>query len=401
MSGRAELLRTRRWFRAKARRVREVEERDRVEVGGAPLCLWEARFEDGGAEVYLVAGEQDALDPAPLLRAIESGLRVEGERGAFVFRAARGFAGGPPLEVARPVGGEQSNSSFALDRRFFLKIFRRLEAGPSPELEVLRFLEERTDFRRAPRFLGAIEYESGAFRATLGVLESFVESDGDLWAYTLANRPGAEVWQRLGLTTRELHRALASRREDPAFAPEPVARADLAAWSASFERLVGEVAALAGRRLLGLERPLIERARALAALDPRGLVKSRVHGDYHLGQVLRARSGFVIFDFEGEPARPLAERRRKHAPAHDVAGMLRSIGYAALVSRPRAAAASPWEDEARRGFLEGYGLEPEDRPLLEILELEKAVYEVGYEINHRPDWVDVPLAAVRRFVGAA
>jgi starch synthase len=396
MSALADFLRSRRWFRAKGRPIAATSERDRAEVGGAALRLCDVAFAEGGGETYLLADDDDAVARA-LFAAIASEARVEAGRGAFVFRRGPAFTGGAAAERVAPIGGEQTNTSYIIERRFVLKLFRKLEAGESPEAEVLRFLAERTDFRDAPGLAGTIEYESSELGATVGVLSTYIENEGDLWAWTLANRPGAEVFGPLGALLRRLHAALASVPDDPAFAPEPWTRTDLRAAARRFERLLARVAALAARadvrRFAALSPALEARARALGDLEPTGPAKTRIHGDFHLGQVLKTPGGLAVFDFEGEPARALADRRRKRTPLRDVAGMLRSLEYAAALAGEPASAAA-----AREAFLAGLRLAREAAPLLEVLEVEKAVYELGYELQNRPTWAEVPLAALERLL---
>jgi trehalose synthase-fused probable maltokinase len=270
--------------------------------------------------------------------------------------------------------------------------------------------------------------------ATLAVLQEFVANTGDGWRYVLAALEGRgtaieqaadpliEDMRRLGEITGGLHVALASDPSDPDFAPQPVGPADIARWTSGIAR---DLDAPDIRRLLARSPALADGAadrvtRALAALDRlAGTVKTRVHGDYHLGQVLRTGDGFAIIDFEGEPARPLAERRARQAPLRDVAGMLRSLDYAAhavafaaTAERARALAAlTAWEQRARRAFLGGYRAAAARSPVALLptaetdlvaacaaFELEKACYELRYEMNNRPDWIAIPLAGITRIL---
>ena len=232
----------------------------------------------------------------------------------------------------------------------------------------------------------------------------------------LAPDPLIEDMRRLGAITGGLHAALASDATDPDFAPEPITHADIARWAADIRRDVAAASVLAPA---DASRDGI--ARTLGALDALvGTVKIRSHGDYHLGQVLKTDDGFAVIDFEGEPARPLAERRARQSALRDVAGMLRSLDYAAHAvafeapAAERAAALAgltAWETQARRAFLEGYRstarespaalIPPSDRALVEAcaaFELEKACYELRYERDNRPDWVSIPLAGIRRIL---
>jgi trehalose synthase-fused probable maltokinase len=305
-----------------------------------------------------------------------------------------------------------------------LKLFRRLQFGPNPDVEIGWFLTEQTAFEGTPPVAGSLTYVSPeGGEAALVLLELFEPNRGDAWTTTLARvrsvLAGASIAEslpairRLGETTGELHLALASGAGD--FGAEPITTADLEAWSGA---LGAEVAAALGaleRQDISLDARAVatlrERAAGLFALE--GALKTRHHGDYHLGQVLEREDGaYAVIDFEGEPSRPLAQRREKRTPLRDVAGMLRSFDYARhAVVRASAdpgdarlqAAASEWYHAARETFLDAYlsvarahrGLLPEDAAApLAALELEKAAYEVLYEANNRPDWLPIPLAAL-------
>ena len=245
------------------------------------------------------------------------------------------------------------------------------------------------------------------------------------------------LMKTLGVRTGELHRALAVRTGDPDFDPEPVSADDLAQWGRNlaadvertldalqhFQQVMPERARAQAERLLAQRAVLQERVRATLPGEVQA-VKARYHGDYHLGQVLLVQDDFIIIDFEGEPARPLAERRRKHSPLRDVAGMLRSFQYAAYAAMfhltadreedlPRVAPlAREWELRAGHAFLEGYvdgvGDSPcypqepgQARALIELFMLEKALYELRYEIDSRPDWAVVPVTGLLELLGAA
>jgi maltose alpha-D-glucosyltransferase/alpha-amylase len=325
-----------------------------------------------------------------------------------------------------------------LGARLVLKSLRRPQPGLNPDLEIARFLTTRTAFREVPRLAGWVEYEGRGGTFSLAVLQEFVPNQGDGWKHVLAtlrqrgaaieraSDPLLDEVQRLGATTGGLHAALASDPSAAEFAPEPVTRTDVERWADDIARDLGgdDIQRLLGDRRGRAAGPEGQRARVLAALSPlTATVKIRVHGDYHLGQVLKTADGFVIIDFEGEPARPLAERRRRQAALRDVAGMLRSLDYAAhAVGREapeveraaRLVALTVWEDRARRAFLTGYRaavsasavpLVPAAEPALlracAAFELEKACYELLYELNNRPDWVAIPLAGITRILAAA
>jgi len=342
-----------------------------------------------------------------------------------------------------------------------LKAYRRLQKGPNPDLEVGRYLTERVRFGGTPPLAGAVEYESlDGGSITLVLVQGFVENQGDGRSYTrdllaryFENRPvtswdtddeertGAEeqaaedaffagLMRALGLRTGELHAAFAAPTDDEAFAPEPASPEEVAGWvenvlaelRRTFDMLrrrrskVPEEELPDVDRLLTLRRDLTRRVRAVSSSGFE-VIKTRHHGDYHLGQVLVVANDFQIIDFEGEPARPLAERRRKQCPLRDVAGMLRSFDYAirSAVMNLGAGRAEQletlepwvrlWEEQTREAFLEGYAegargaaSYPEDeenaRALVEFFTLEKALYEIRYELDNRPDWVGIPVRGI-------
>ena len=425
-------------------------------------------------------------DPGPsavLLRAIARRSVLEGSRGSLVgvpgpaFRRMRGTG---PLD-SRLLGAEQSNTSVVFGRRLILKIFRRAEPGANPELEIGRFLTDRARFAHAPAVAGGLEYRPrrGGL-VTLGVLQACVPNRGDAWTHTLAAlrryygrlvstpsgagtrvRPAGSARDQaqapihgharrlvgsylddarlLGRRTGELHLALAHESTDPAFAPE--------AFTPSYRHSLGRsMCSLAERNLSLLKRRLPAlspetQAAATALVKRRGellgrcqavatrkvtALRTRVHGDYHLGQVLRTSDDFVIIDFEGEPAVPLSARCLKHSPLKDVAGMVRSFHYAAHHSlrslearetlRPEVRAAlTPWArcwcEWVTTAFLDEYLVTvngatflPPRRDdvdaLLAVYLLEKAIYELGYELNNRPEWVHLPLGGIHELLAA-
>ena len=319
----------------------------------------------------------------------------------------------------RPMGAEQSNTSIVIDERLALKVYRRIEAGMNPELEILRFLTER-GFERVAALEGYISYEGRPLEATLAILQQFIPSNGDGWELaldTLASDPGwlPEHTRRLGEVTAELHNALASDPVDPHFAPEEPSTEALALISASIDEEIEQVfAALpdvpAVAPVRGRGEEVRDRLRSLTHIGSVGRV-IRHHGDYHLGQALWTKDeDWLILDFEGEPARSVPDRRRKRSPLRDVAGMLRSFAYAASASVIQRGVEPPedWEEQCRSSFLEGYlatvdaALLPPDRKsierLLTVFELEKAVYELRYELGNRPDWVSIPVAGILRML---
>ncbi|HYB43291.1 MAG TPA: DUF5752 family protein, partial [Candidatus Methylomirabilis sp.] len=479
---RAELP-SRRWFGAKARAISAVTPLDYAAVPSTRglLAIFRVDFADPPAENYcvpLLAGPDaaargddiaDAMDDpgfcAALVEQIRAGGSLAGRRGEFRFRPTDALAvmlPEPTRQVAR-IKAEQSNTSVVFGGRAILKIFRRLAAGPNPELEITDFLTRHTAFRAAPRLGGSIEYEAaGAEPVALATLHEFILNQGDAWsafqarlgeylavavtgpeaggppdptfARALAGADAQEA-RVLGEVTGALHQALATATA-PALRPEPIGAEDLQRWhEAMVERLVHTAAALSAaldalpadvrdlaRRALESAPQIKEQLGGLQALAAEPVQKIRIHGDYHLGQVLRAESGLVVVDFEGEPDRPLGQRRARECALRDVAGMTRSFAYAARAAMLRAADvaggdpalaerlapwASAWEDGVRSAFLEGYLGETRERgaaflprrrealdAVLRVFELDKLVYEVEYEINHRPRWARIPLEAL-------
>ncbi|MCV0403113.1 MAG: hypothetical protein K5924_05325 [Chloroflexi bacterium] len=414
-----------RWFRSKQRPVAGVAEIDAAELGDARLRVLEVSYADGGERhQYLVPtvgdGEPNDGDGAwrAVARAIVSGSELQSRRGRFSGRATSALEEllPSPLEAVdaldeRRLSVEQSNTSIVLGGRLILKLYRLLEAGHNPDLEVSAFLTE-AGFADTPPVAGGLTYQADdGERASAAMLQAFVPSVGDAWAAMLsslsADPPRAtDLAARVGSVTAALHRTLASRPDHPGFPARPATVDETSSWRASAERQLAQaVTAVGGAshdRLVQLAPAVTARfADTFGAATGEATV-TRIHGDYHLGQLLaRADGGLSIIDFEGEPARPLAERREPGSPLRDVAGLLRSLDYAARTAERAdpAFAAEPWLADARAAFLSAYGeLDDDERALLAAFELEKACYEVRYEANNRVDWLWLPLAAVERLV---
>jgi maltose alpha-D-glucosyltransferase / alpha-amylase len=412
--------------------------------------------------LYGAAGSNDFA--ACLIEAMREGREVRTERGRLAFAVTSAFDRDVTVDVAdiRRLNAEQSNTSIALGSKMMLKLLRRLQPGTHPEIEVGRFLTEQAGFTNTPALLGTLEHvDEDGTRTALAVLQKFVQNQGDAWTLmleglrrdfeTVVLAPESEAaapeeafhdhrrWaELLGRRTAEMHAAFAIPTDDPAFAAEPFTDEDLDALARdarhqaerAFRGLKGMAergldagrpacAALAGRR--ADVEALIE---ALVRETPRGAHKIRIHGDYHLGQVLVADSDLVIVDFEGEPSRPADERRAKSMPLRDVAGMLRSFAYGAETvtreisgrfadteERARRAAAA-WRDMIDAAFLGGYDAaaagtraavtDPATHErLLRLCLLTKALYEVDYEANNRPDWIEIPARGVLTILDAA
>ena len=422
-----------RWYGAKSRGVAHAQLLDSVVVSNAEpqlaLALVEMRYETGAHDLYqlLYALRGDELDidddvglARELVRALRAGATLPGVEGTVEFHSVAGFAGldRDPAEV-RWIGAEQSNTSVVLDEDSILKVFRRLEPGVNPELEVLGFLTKH-GFANSPALGGWYAYTGGLFVATLGILQTFVRDGLDGWELALDEIAAApdrflSRLHRLGEVTGEMHNVLASDASDPAFAVETPSVETLGLLTATvdeeveraFLELSDDDEALAP--IAGRGEDVREQLRLLSHGGPAGKV-IRTHGDYHLGQTMWAGDDWVILDFEGEPLRTFAERRRKRSPLRDVAGMLRSFAYAASAASflPGAESAEEWEARARGQFLDGYfgTVDPSLLPtgsaaaerLLSVFELEKAVYELRYELDNRPDWVRIPVAGILRLM---
>ena len=421
-----EWLRERRWFGTKAAEMSHFGVLDVVPLRDElALALVEARFHAGTHDLYQLlvgrAGEEqidggvyDALtDPAQaavLVKLMEQGGSVAAAEGSVNFHWTGVLK--PPSEQpeVRPMGVEQSNSTIVLDEKLALKVFRRLLPGDNPELEMLRFLSAH-GFENIAALAGWYEFAGERMEATLGVLQRFVAGGREAWEFAIGE-PEAFLDRvaSLGEVTARMHTVLASDLNDPDFAPEVPGDEQLGLLTATIDEEIELVfrdlrdddertAPIAGR---GQE--IRDRLQLLSHQSSGGRL-IRHHGDYHLGQVLIEPGGdWVILDFEGEPARSLPERRRKRSPLRDVAGMLRSFSYASI----QADAGPDWEHQARQRFLDAYleHVDPNLLPaghvavnkLLSIFELEKATYELRYELNNRPDWVGIPVAAIERLL---
>jgi maltose alpha-D-glucosyltransferase / alpha-amylase len=400
-----------------------------------------------------------------------------GEFRAFVTSAYPDVRGPAeePLAIRR-VQGEQSNSSIIYGSRLILKFVRRIEAGIHPELDMGRYLTEKAALPFVPPLAGGVTYRRpGAAPMTVALLHGYTRSAGSGWDYTM-DLLGRYYEQALGFTevplaldmtiqrllalteadipeevriavgtylvpaenlgqrTAALHLALAQGTSDAAFAPERMTAADLSALAADLRRQADQVLEVLTLQADGFPEPLsaqahqlvaqraaiMERLQAVATLTP-GMTRIRCHGDYHLGQLLWNENNFVILDFEGEPMRPLAERRRKQSPLKDIAGMLRSLSYAAYAAlfaftrtRPEDMGrlepwAAYWQHWISVRFVQSYlttaagaSFIPTERhdlaTLLEAFVLDKALYELHYELNNRLDWVRIPLQSTLRLL---
>ena len=418
-----------RWFRAKGRPVAAVTEVDAAPLDHrAALEVLEVSYGDGGGPDRYLVPTVEGREPVDgdgvwrtLVRAMAEDAELRGTDGRFL--ATRTPALGELLPSAREAAQtlserrlsvEQSNTSVVLDEdRLILKLYRLLEPGDNPDVELSAFLTA-AGFADTPAVAGTIVWADERGQAAAAMLQEFVPSTGDAWGAmldALATDPGraTAIAAAVGRLTARMHHALASRPEEAAFPARPATSAETAGWRASAEgQLAQAVTAVSGAehdRLVELA-PRIRARFADTFGSATGEARvSRIHGDYHLGQLLARRDGgFSVIDFEGEPARPLRERRQPSSPLRDVAGMLRSLDYAARTATAgRHAAgfhADAWLADARAAFVEAYGeIGAGERSLLDAFELEKACYEVRYEANNRPSWLWLPLAAVERLAG--
>ncbi|MDF2459998.1 MAG: Alpha amylase, catalytic subdomain [Nitrospira sp.] len=499
-----DILQTRRWFGGKARRVAGIRIVDSIAVpsdSSSILLLLGVEYRDAETEIYslpvtAVFGEdaervQRGIPPAAilpfvlkkngttdtgilydalwnrvftteLLAALRNEARFQGAVGAVRASVTAAFKDLVPIGIRldpRVMGAEQSNTSVAYDGQVILKLYRRLEEGINPDLEIGRVLT-RMQFPFVPALAGALEYQRPSREvSTLGVLQRYVENAGDAWTWSLEavkeffTRVGRildnhatgdtssllqltgepyparvchlmggylESAERLGQRTAQLHLALSRVQDDPAFAPERLTPEYRQGRYEAALRSMASALALLKDRMHSLPTGAQEQATHLCGLRPAledifGAFRNvntpvsliRCHGDYHLGQVLFTGADFVITDFEGEPARPLAERRMKRPPLVDIAGMVRSFQYVPFAflkgaGLPPSPWCQFWSDWACVGFLKGYlsaaaGSELWPRTnegvglLLDAYVAEKAFYELQYELNNRPDWVDIPL----------
>jgi len=406
-----------------------------------------------------------------LMKKMSTGAKATGARGQLggdAFASLRELGDVSTL-IPRATTVDQSNSGVVFGDKLMLKIFRAIEEGPNAEFEVARFLSTRDPvYRGTPRLAGVLEYrQPGHEDATVGTMFQFVPNQGDAWQLTMgaldryfehlladnalpdtpptqtgslldqSRVPPTDVvidWvgsyidnvRLLGLRTAELHIVLGSEQSDPLFMPEAYDIMHQQSIYGSVSALMARTFDLVRTKLRSLapeQRTLAEAAVAreaeidsyLARITKRRLDahRIRIHGDYHLGQVLWTGDNFLIIDFEGEPGRPLSQRRFKRSPLRDVAGMLRSLQYASAAALrdgrhrvedvPRLEVwARAWSDWVSASFLGGYldrtrgsklvpPNETDLRLMLEFFLLEKCIYEIGYELNNRPDWLEIPL----------
>ncbi|MGN6462293.1 MAG: maltose alpha-D-glucosyltransferase [Pseudolabrys sp.] len=405
------------------------------------------------------AGEREFV--SMLLAKLQDGETITAHDARLVFTPTETFKMLPVPHVASVNSGqrEQSNTTLTIEHEYVVKLLRRLQAGQHPEIEMGRFLSDEAPFANAPQMLGSLELIENGEPTALAIVHRYVENQGDAWQVVtsalaryaeeqriLTNEKPTDSAERepllhrirqIGRRTAELHQTLASRADIPAFAPDPVTSHDFDQWrdrllahaELVFEQLSrrtldsGVTEAESIKELARHHDRVIAYVQSLAEIDPLAL-KIRHHGDLHLGQILIAKDDAFILDFEGEPQRSLAERRQKAPAARDVAGLVRSIDYAAASAitalgdmpaderRTLADKLGTLRDELTVALWEGYreGLtdqrlwpaeEEGQQELLAFFELEKALYEIEYEIENRPDWLHIPVGGVIRILQRA
>ncbi|WP_024335112.1 maltose alpha-D-glucosyltransferase [Desulfotignum balticum] len=515
-----------RWFGAKDSRIKSLALGDQVSVGNhvraGYMLLVTLGYTDGNDETYILpvtclsaADGAAVMENHPqavmaqikmtskgqegflvdglfhpgfcqvLLEMIHRRQSAKGSQGRLTATPATGFKRmystlSLPMET-RVISTEQSNTSIIFGHRFILKLFRRLQEGINPDLEISRFLAGR-GFAGLPGLAGFLEYtRQDEEPGTVGILQEYVANQGDAWAYTVSSLSGffervmesrenipvslprksllalsrmpvpPEMETQIGFyfesavllarRTAQMHAALASASQDPLFTPEPFSKLYQRALFQSMNSMAGRVLGQLEKRIRARKNPLPEHIHAAAkqildrrqeiidrfrALTSRKIsaMRLRCHGDFHLGQILHTGHDFVIIDFEGEPVRPVSERRIKRSPLRDVAGLLRSFHYACHVAlqaeetrgmfHPElrgtmAAKAEEWRMWVSAQYLGEYLARSADanflphshedmEVLLHAYLMEKAVYELGYEMNNRPDWINIPLTGIEQLL---
>lgn len=419
---------------------------------GTPTLSWTiAKLRRGARVGALIDGTADVAMADALLKALRENRHLPSHQGEVVFSGTDALRAIDEPGTPRLLGIEQSNASIAFGDDVILKVYRRLRPGVQPDVEVARFLTEEAAYPNTPAFLGAVEHRAAEAEPTsLAAAFAYVANQGDAWGhltealhrdledYGLAAQvegteaeapdfaPPLDIGTLLGTRTAELHMAFATPTQNAAFAPEPITPGDLSRWVDEVETELADMmdgltsgwAALTdearetAQGVLDRRDQFAGRIAALRAMQPSGQ-RSRIHGDYHLGQVLVVQNDVMIIDFEGEPRRSLRERRAKTSPLRDVAGMLRSLDYAAWSAYQHhtgigtdmehaALRLGDWRRFAGRAFMDAYNVRiagcpthPDDpqfaQALLDLFVIQKAAYEVAYELSSRPAWVNIPL----------
>lgn len=426
--------------------------RDRLPSHVPPHAVLAASALDADEQVAYDA-VYDSSFREGLAIAIGNGAIARGQGTDWIVEPMAGERMSLPSPIVTSVGSaEQSNTSIVVNDAFIVKLFRTLQSGVHPEVELTELLTTRTSFRGTPSLVATVRFEDQSTEiTTAGMAQVYLPGSTDAWRYTLdaatpyfaapRERPVDNKYladaARLGAVTRALHEALASVNDVEDVEPSDATANDLERWGAQTKQRVTESLTLLDRQITSPSFPDAHAAEARALARRRehyyGWVDeivdslgddlgwlTRVHGDYHLGQVLRTPSGeFMVIDFEGEPSRPLADRRAKTSPLRDVAGMLRSFSYAAATLAADAGAkldvqtrelrVARWERDVREAYLAAYLADqrndhqriiPADdehvRQLIALFETEKAFYELAYELNNRPAWAWIPMRGVAK-----
>ena len=364
-----------RWFMGKGRKINSIEETDSLPLGGTKISIIKVAFETDVSDYYCVIEDESKI-------------------GAVL---AEYFGKKIPKETllhAKPLNAEQSNSAFYSKGEFFFKLYRRLQVGEHPEAEIMKHLSLKTaqgSPKIAPDFYGDFSYTKDGEKRTLGILEEHIPDAQNAWeVFTDTKNNDAEFYKNaafeLGRTTATMHKALKDLDGTPAQAEE-----------VPFDKLIGLLKANG-------KEDLISRVESIRSQQVRNdksntsapmLTPQRIHGDYHLGQLLYKDSKFIVLDFEGEPTRTLEYRRRLRSPAADIAGMLRSFAYASAIRSDK-----EFEQVTAEAFLQGYSQEssisvPQLKEDASPYVLGKAIYEACYELEYRPDWFWIPEAALK------
>lgn len=384
-----------RWYMGKGRTPTHFEQIDELTIGSASISLVSLRFREGEPDLYLLTENDDFIGPL-LYRALGKTVgskSFRSKKGIFSFVTYSKF-GREDLESLKPVSAEQSNSSFVAPGKLFFKIFRRLQAGTHPEEEVLRFLNEQ-GYQGSPELLASCRYTGDDGKTfVLGILEKHLPGAQNAWD-VFTREPTVEKAHELGSETARMHMAL--REMDGCEAPSempPIEKLrrllEQSATASGFPDAAGNDELTAVQAIL----PRLQKIWTDTAPNKSAIFKpQRIHGDFHLGQVLMTPDArFKMIDFEGEPTRSLEFRRGLRSPAVDVAGMIRSFAYAEAVSKKNM-------DNVRQAFIQGYAktanvsedaLQQELKPYI----MAKAIYEACYELEFRPDWFWIPARAL-------
>jgi maltokinase len=383
-----------RWYGGKGEEIAGVEEEDRLDLeDGCALHILRIRTGSGAEDRYLYLTGEERLG-APLMRALAEGRRVQGRVAEFVFEPGAALRGLLPRSVGqRPMGLDQSNTSLVVDERLVIKLYRRLEAGDHPEIELGRFLTDTAHIAFMPAYVGSVRWGDYA----IAMVQAYVSNARDGWSWATDTVVSGETapFALLGKQTAALHGALAQ------VASRTATMVELRGWRQGAERQLDRALQLVGgdtgRELAQMAPAIRLEFEAFEQLAQTPIL-TRVHGDYHVGQIVRFADGLRVVDFEGEPTKPMAERVALGTPLRDVAAMLRSFDHLARYVDRDVIPGDPvrierWLTEARGAFLGGYG--DHDPQLLRALEVEKETYEFIYAATFLPEWMYVAIGGMR------